>query len=52
MRADANDTSKVVATLNKGDEVIVTGGDKDGYIQVTNGSGASGWIKIVLVNKR
>jgi hypothetical protein len=52
MRADANDTSKVVATLNKGDEVIVTGSDKDGYIQVTNAAGASGWVKIVLVSKR
>jgi len=52
MRADANDTSKVVATLAKGDEVIVTGSEKDGFIQVTNAAGASGWIKIVLVSKR
>ena len=52
MRADANDTSKVVATLNKGDEVIVTGAEKDGFIQVTNAAGAAGWIKIVLVSKK
>ena len=52
MRADANDTSKVVATLAKGDEVIVTGSEKDGYINVTNAAGATGWIKIVLVSKR
>jgi hypothetical protein len=52
MRADANDTSKVVGTLAKGDEVIVTGGEKDGFIQVTNAAGASGWVKIVLVSKR
>ena len=52
MRADANDTSKVVATLAKGDEVIVTGSEKDGFINVTNAAGASGWIKIVLVSKR
>jgi hypothetical protein len=52
MRADASDTAKVVATLARGDEVIVTGGEKDGYIQVTSASGAEGWIKIVLVSKR
>lgn len=52
MHADASDTSKVVATLNRGDEMVVTGGDKDGYIQVTNAAGATGWVKIVLVNKR
>ena len=52
MRADPNDTAKVVATLNKGDEVIKTGGEKEGFVQVTNAAGASGWIKIVLVSKR
>lgn len=52
MHADANDTSKVTGTLNKGDEVVVTGSEKDGYIQVTNAAGASGWVKIVLVSKR
>jgi len=32
--------------------VIVTGSEKDGYINVTNAAGATGWIKIVLVSKR
>ena len=31
--------------------VVVTGGEKDGYIQV-QGATASGWVKIVLVQKR
>ena len=52
MRADASDTSKLVATLARGDEVVVTGSEKDGFIQVTNAAGAAGWVKIVLVNKR
>jgi hypothetical protein len=52
MRADASDTAKVVATLARGDEVVVTGSDKDGYVEVTNAAGAAGWVKIVLVSKR
>lgn len=52
MHADASDTAKVVSTLARGDEVVVTGATKDGYIQVTNAAGASGWVKIVLVSKR
>jgi hypothetical protein len=52
MRADAADTAKVTATLARGDEVIVTGKEKDGYIQVTNAAGTAGWVKIVLVSRR
>jgi hypothetical protein len=52
MLADASDTAKVVATLAKGDEVIVTGDAKNDYVQVTNGAGTVGWVKIVLVQKR
>jgi hypothetical protein len=32
--------------------VIVTGAQKGDYIQVTNGAGTVGWIKIILVAKR
>ncbi len=49
--ADASDTAKTVATLARGEEVVVTGAEKDGYIQVQGATG-SGWVKIVLVQKR
>jgi hypothetical protein len=49
--ADASDTAKALATLAKGEELVVTGGEKDGYIAVQSAS-ASGWVKIVLVQKR
>jgi hypothetical protein len=52
MYADASDKSKVVHTFARGDEMIVTGGVKDDYINVTNANGASGWVKAILVNKR
>jgi hypothetical protein len=51
LMAEPSDTAKVVATLGRGDELVVVGGEKDGYVQV-QGSNASGWIKVVLVNKR
>ena len=49
--ADASDTAKTVATLARGEEVVVTGPAKDGFIQV-QGSNGSGWVKIVLIQKR
>ena len=52
MYADASDKSKVVATLARTDEVIVTGPIKGEYVQVTNAAGNAGWIKVVLVSKR
>jgi len=51
LMAEPSDTAKVVATLGRGDELVVVGGEKDGYVQV-QGSNASGWIKVVLVSKR
>lgn len=45
------DTGKVVATLGKGEELVVIGGEKDGYLNV-QGATASGWVKIVLISKR
>jgi hypothetical protein len=45
------DTGKVLATLNKSDEVVVIGPEKDGFINV-QGATATGWIKLVLVEKR
>ena len=51
LMAEPSDTAKVVATLGRGDELVVIGGEKDGYVKV-QGSTASGWVKVVLVNKR
>lgn len=49
--AQPSETAKVVSTLNRGDELVVVGEEKDGYINV-QGATASGWVKIVLVSKR
>ena len=49
--AQPTDAAKVLATLGKGDELVVIGATKDGYINV-QGASASGWIKVVLVEKR
>lgn len=45
------DTAKPLATLTRADELVVIGESKDGYINV-QGATASGWVKIVLVQKR
>jgi curli biogenesis system outer membrane secretion channel CsgG len=42
---------KPVATLARGDELVVIGAPKDGYVNV-QGSAASGWVKVILVQKR
>lgn len=47
----ASDTSKVVATLGRGDEMVVVGEEKDGYVEVETGSG-KGWVRMTLVQKR
>ena len=49
--AQPDDAAKVVATLGRGDELVVTGDEKNGFIQV-QGSAASGWVKIALAQKR
>ena len=49
--ADASDAAKVVATLAKTDEIVVVGGEKDGFVNV-QGAGGAGWVKAVLVVKR
>jgi Curli production assembly/transport component CsgG len=51
LMSDASDTSKAIATLARGEELVVIGADKDGFINVQAAS-ASGWVKIVLVQKR
>jgi hypothetical protein len=49
--AQPSETSKVVAALARGEELVVIGSEKDGFINV-QGASASGWIKSVLVQKR
>ena len=51
LMSEASDTSKPLATLARGEELVVIGGEKDGFINV-QGSTASGWVKIVLMQKR
>ena len=49
--AQPNDAAKVLATLGRGEELVVVGAEKDGYINV-QGAAASGWVKMVLVIKQ
>jgi hypothetical protein len=49
--ADPSDTAKVVVTLGRGEELVVIGAEKDGFLNVQAANGA-GWIKTVLVQKR
>jgi hypothetical protein len=51
MYGSASDAAKVVATLARGDELVVIGAEKNGYVNVQGGS-ASGWVKKVLVTKQ
>jgi hypothetical protein len=44
------EAGKIVATLEKGDELIYMGEEKDGYLKVEAGKG-SGWVKKILVAK-
>jgi hypothetical protein len=41
----------VVATLTRNDELIVDGGEENGFVKV-QGASASGWIKITMIAKR
>jgi hypothetical protein len=50
LMAQPNETSKVVSTLGRGDEVVVVGDEKDGYINV-QGASASGWVRILMMQK-
>ena len=45
------ETAKVVATLARGDELVVVGQVKDGYVNVQSAT-ATGWVRTILVDKR
>lgn len=49
--AEPTDGAKVLATLGRGEELVVIGGEKDGYINVQGGA-AAGWVKAILISKR
>jgi hypothetical protein len=49
--ASPADDGKVVATLGRGDELVVDGEEKNGFIKV-QGASASGWVKISMMSKR
>ena len=49
--AEPADGSKPLATLARGEELVVIGAVKDGFVNVQSAT-ASGWVKIVLVEKR
>jgi Curli production assembly/transport component CsgG len=49
--ASASDAAKSVATLQRGEELVVIGPEQNGFLNVQGGS-ASGWVKKVLVNRQ
>lgn len=51
MMAEPTDGAKALVTLGRADEVVVVGAVKDGYVHV-QGPAASGWVKVVLMQKR
>jgi Bacterial SH3 domain len=51
LMAEPSDTSKVVATLARGEELVVIGAVKDGFVKVQSAA-TSGWVKMVLVTRR
>ena len=44
-------TGKVVGTLGQGEQLVVIGAIKDGYVNV-QGASASGWVQVALVQKQ
>ena len=45
------EAAKPLTTLGRGEEMVVVGTEKDGYINVQSAAG-SGWVKTVLVIKQ
>ena len=51
LMAQPSDTAKSLGTLPRGEELVVIGAEKDGYVNV-QGANGSGWVKVVLMQKR
>jgi hypothetical protein len=49
--AQPDDAAKVVATLGRNDELVVLGTEKNGFVNV-QGSTASGWVKVLMMQRR
>ena len=49
--AEASRDSKVVATLQRSDELVASGEVKNGFVQVDSAN-FSGWVQRTLVNPR
>jgi hypothetical protein len=49
--AEPGDSSRVVATLDRGEELVVIGPARDGYVNVQTAE-ATGWVRAVLVQLR
>ncbi len=48
--ASASDGAKALATLQRGEELVIIGAEQNGFLNVQGGA-ASGWIKKVLVSR-
>jgi hypothetical protein len=51
LMAQPSDTAKTLGTLPRGEELVVIGAEKAGYVNV-QGAHGSGWVKVVLIQKR
>ena len=49
--SQAADTAKPISNLARGEELVVIGAEKDGFINV-QGAAGSGWVKVVLVTRQ
>jgi hypothetical protein len=50
LMAKPSETSPVVTTLSKTDELIFTGKEEEGFVAVESGKG-SGWVKKILITR-
>jgi hypothetical protein len=50
LMAKPSETSQVVTTLGKTDELIFTGKEEEGFVNVESGKG-SGWVKKILITR-
>jgi hypothetical protein len=51
MLAGPKDDAKPVATLGRGEELVVIGAVENGFVNVQGANGA-GWVKVVLMNRQ
>jgi hypothetical protein len=49
--AQPTESAQAITTLTRGEELVVIGGEQNGYVNVQGGS-AEGWVRKVLVSPR